>query len=154
MTDDEICGHETPSGPCQNPPTEGDHCWIESHGGHVDGHGRPSKLDEHEDDILEAAKEGLTYEGIARVAGVGVSTLHEWRDDYDDFSESLERARSEAERELIQDVDPEFVLERSYGYVKTEKREVDLDADVDSTHDVTADFVTYSPDEEDDDGDE
>ena len=111
------------------------------------GKGRPSELKQYEDDILEAAREGLTYEGIARVAGVGVSTLHQWRDDHKDFSESLERARSEAERELIEDVDAEFVLERSYGYVKTEKREVDLDADVDGTHDVTADFVTYGGDD-------
>jgi len=116
------------------------------------GKGRPSKLEKYEDDILEAAREGLTYEGIARVAGVGVSTLHEWRETHDDFSESLERARSEAELELIQDVDAEFVLERSYGYTKTEKREIDMDADVDASHDVTADFVTYTP--EGDDGDE
>ncbi|WP_135830648.1 hypothetical protein [Halorussus halobius] len=149
MTTDDICGVETGEGkPCQNPATEGDHCWIESHGGDVSGHGRPSKLDEHEDDILDAAREGLTYEGIARVAGVGVSTLHDWRNEHDDFSEALERARSEAERELIQDVDPEFVLERSYDYVKTEKREVDLDADVDAAHDVTAEFVTYTPEED------
>lgn len=147
MTED-ICGVPTgPDGegsPCQNPPTEADHCWIESHGGDVSGHGRPSKLEEYEDAILEAAREGLTYEGIARVAGIGVSTLHEWRDEHPDFSESLERARSVAERDLIQDVDAEFVLERSFGYVKTEKREVELDADVDASHDVTADFVTYS----------
>ncbi|MCD2204421.1 helix-hairpin-helix domain-containing protein [Halobacterium sp. KA-6] len=116
----------------------------EAHGG------RPSKLEKYKDDILEAAREGLTYEGIARVAGVGVSTLHAWRDEHDQFSESLERARAEAERELIQDVDAEFVLERSYDYVKTEKREVDLDADVDGTHDVTAEFVTYSAEDSDD----
>ena len=112
----------------------------EAHGG------RPSKLKEYEDAILDAAREGLTYEGIARVAGVGVATLRAWRDEHDQFSAVLERARSEAERDLIQDVEAEFVLERSYGYVKTEKREVDLDADVDSTHDVTADFVTYGGD--------
>lgn len=152
MSEDDICGVETGSGePCQNPATEGDSCWIEAHGGDVDGHGRPSKLEEYVDDILAAAREGLTYEGIARVAGIGVSTLHDWRDQHEDFSEALERARSEAERDLIQDVDAEFVLERSYGYVKTEKREVDMDADVDASHDVTADFVTYSPE---DDGDE
>jgi transposase-like protein len=151
MTNDDVCGAPTGDGePCQNPATEGDSCWIESHGGDVSGHGRPSLLDEYEDDILAAAERGLTYEGIARVAGIGVRTLHDWRDEYEDFSQSLERARSRAERELIEDVDAEFVLERSYGYVKTEKREVDLDADVDATHDVTAEFVTYTPD----DGDE
>ena len=154
MTEDDICGYEETAGdePCQNPATEGDSCWIESHGGDVSGHGRPSTLEQYEDDILEAARKGLTYEGIARVAGVGVRTLHDWRDEFEDFSQSLERARSEAELELIQDVDAEFVLERSYGYTKTEKREIDMDADVDASHDVTADFVTYAP--EDDDGDE
>lgn len=93
----------------------------EAHGG------RPSMLDEYEDELLAAARKGLTYEGIARVAGVGVSTLHEWRDEHDQFSESLERARAKAERELIEDVDAEFVLERSYGYVKTERLEADID---------------------------
>lgn len=93
----------------------------EAHGG------RPSILDEYEDELLAAARKGLTYEGIARVAGVGVSTLHEWRDEHDQFSESLERARAKAERELIEDVDAEFVLERSYGYVKTERLEADID---------------------------
>jgi len=93
----------------------------EAHGG------RPSILDEYEDKLLAAARKGLTYEGIARVAGVGVSTLHEWRDEHDQFSESLERARAKAERELIEDVDAEFVLERSYGYVKTERLEADID---------------------------
>jgi hypothetical protein len=151
MTDDDICGAMTGDDePCQNPATEGDSCWIESHGGHVSGHGRPSLLDDYEEDILAAAEKGLTYEGIARVAGIGVSTLHDWRDEHPDFSESLERARSRGERELIDDVDPEFILERSYDYVKTEKREVDLDADVDAAHDVTAEFVTYGAD----DGDE
>lgn len=154
MTDDEICGHETGSGdPCQNPPTEGDHCWIEAHGGDVSGHGRPSLLEEYEEDILDAARQGLTYEGIARVAGIGVSTLHDWRDQHDDFSEALERARGEGERRLIGEADAEFILERSYDYVKTERREVDMDADVDATHDVTAEFVTYSPGD-DVDGDE
>jgi transposase-like protein len=148
---DEICGHPTgDGGECKNPPTEGDHCWIYSHGGDVSGHGRPSLLEEYKDDLLEAAREGLTYEGIARVAGVGVSTLHEWRNEYEDFSESLERARGEAERELVQDVGAEFILERSYAYVKTEKREIDMN--VDASHDVTADFVTYSSGG--DDGDE
>jgi nucleotidyltransferase/DNA polymerase involved in DNA repair len=93
----------------------------EAHGG------RPSMLDEYEDDLLAAAQKGLTYEGIARVAGVGVSTLHEWREEHDQFSEALERARAKAERELIEDVDAEFVLERSYGYVKTERLEADID---------------------------
>jgi transposase-like protein len=151
MSEDDICGAPTAEDePCQNPATEGDSCWLAEHGGDSAPSGRPSLLEEYEDDILAAAREGLTYEGIARVAGIGVSTLHDWREEHPQFSEALERARSQAERDLIRDVDPEFVLERSYGYVKTEKREVDVDADVDATHDVTADFVTFGGD----DGDE
>ena len=151
---DETCGWPTTTdGECQNPAGEDGTCWIPSHGDAdaENPHGRPSLLEEYEDDIYAAARQGLTYEGIARVAGIGVSTLHDWRDEHADFSESLERARSKAERDLIQDVDPEFVLERSYNYVKTEKREIDMDADVDNTHDVTADFITF---ETEDDGDE
>lgn len=98
--------------------------------------GRPSKLEQYEGDLLEAAREGLTYEGIARVAGIGVSTLHEWRNEHDEFSESLERARAKAERDLIKDVDAQFVLERSYGYVKTERHEVDADIDQTTTHEL------------------
>jgi len=118
---------------CGEPRSDGDPCqWdVDAKGPcpfHNDGdspdNGRPSKLEDTKDDILDAAREGLTLEGCARVAGIGVSTLREWRKEYEDFSAALRRARAEAERELIQDVDPEFVLERSYGYMKTEKREI------------------------------
>jgi len=96
-------------------------------GDDASGKGRPSKLKKYKDEIFAAAREGLTYEGIARVAGVGVATLREWRDEYEDFSAALERERAKAERELIEDVAAEFVLERSYGYVKTERLEADID---------------------------
>jgi hypothetical protein len=143
MTGDTICGADTTGEqPCQNPAGENGRCWIPSHNPDSDDenpHGRPSQLDKYEEDILNAAKEGLTYEGIARVAGIGVSTLHEWRGENDDFSESLERARSKAERELIQDVDAEFVLERSYDYVKTERREIEADVDQTTTHELGED---------------
>lgn len=124
---DEICGHETPTGACQNPATEGDHCWIDTHGGDVSGHGRPSKLDAHEDDILAGARQGMTLEGCARLAGVDESTLHRWKNEHDDFRKSLKRARAQGELTHLQSVnDPgsRFILERSFGYVKTEKREV------------------------------
>lgn len=126
MTDD-TCGHPTPTGPCGNPATEGDNCWIESHGGHASGHGRPSKLDDTWDDIIDAAERGLTMEGIARSAGIGVSTLRDWRQQHDDFSAALSRARAKAERDLVEAVandDPRFILERSYGYTKKEEREI------------------------------
>lgn len=86
--------------------------------------GRPSKLDDHWGDIMAAAAEGLTMEGIARVAGVGVSTLNDWRRENEEFAEALRRNRAKGERELIQDADAEFILERSYGYTK--EQEIDL----------------------------
>lgn len=123
---DQECGAATTGGDeCSNPAGENGRCWIPSHnpeGSDENPNGRPSLLEEYRDEVLAAAEEGLTYEGIARVAGIGVSTLHDWRDEYPDFSESLERARSRAEREHIRNVDSEFVLERSFGYVKTEER--------------------------------
>lgn len=149
MTDTETCGAIKNDGePCEYRAKYGDgRCGIHSEET-GDTQGRPSQLEKYKDDILDAAEQGLTYEGIARVAGVGVSTLHDWRDRYESFSESLKRARSKGERELIDDVDAEFVLERSYGYTKTEQHDVDLDADVDGTHNVTSDFVTYETDDE------
>ena len=130
MTDD-ICGAETTSGnACQNPAGEDGSCWIPSHNDPdaENPHGRPSKLDERRDDIMAAAERGLTLEGIARTAGVGVSTLREWRTEHDDFSAALKRARARAEADLIQDASAEFVLERSYDYTKSQ--EVELSGEV------------------------
>lgn len=126
-SDRELCGYETPNGPCKNPPSEGDSCWIESHGGTVSGHGRPSKLADHRQDILTGARQGMTLQGCARLAGVDESTLHRWKSEYEDFCKSLKRARAQGELKHIQSVnDPgsRFILERSFGYVKTEKREI------------------------------
>jgi hypothetical protein len=127
MTEDGICGAETTGEqPCQNPAGENGRCWIPSHNDSAadNPHGRPSKLDDVWDDVMAAAERGLTVEGIARAAGIGVSTLRDWRAKHDDFSAALSRARARAEQELIKDADAEFVLERSYGYTK--EQEVEL----------------------------
>lgn len=133
---DEQCGETKNDGePCPYPPKHDDgKCGIHTEG---NTQGRPSLLDEYKGDILDAAREGLTYEGIARVAGIGVSTLHDWRDQYDGFSEALERARARGERELIQEADAEFVLERSYDYVK--KQEIEHSGDVAHEHELGED---------------
>ncbi len=89
--------------------------------------GRPTQLEEYRDEIMAAAEEGLTYEGIARVAGIGRSTLDEWRERFDEFNAELERKRAVGERDLIQDADAEFILERSYGYTKEQEVEVSGD---------------------------
>lgn len=127
MTDEdrELCGKETSKGtPCQN---YADSCpWDHDN---MNDTGRPSKLDDVWDDIIDAAERGLTFEGIARSAGIGVSTLTDWRDAHDEFSAALNRARAHAEKELIKDASAEFVLERSYGYTK--KQEVEHSGEVD-----------------------
>lgn len=133
MTDDDICGAECADGtPCEHPAGS---CPVDSHdGGKADdaaAGGRPSKFTEDRtEDILEAARRGATVEGCARAAGIGESTLYEWLDRYPEFSEAFNRARAEGERELLEDViedDPKFILERSFGYTKTEKRELEHD---------------------------
>lgn len=158
MTDD-ICGAETAgSGECQNPATEGDSCWIDSHGGDVTP-GRDFAIDaDDHDDILAAAREGLSKSGCARSAGATKDSLRRYLDAHDDFRADFARARQAGERTLIHDGlrDPDtdssmakFLLSTSFDYIKTEKREVEMDADIDSTHDVTADFVTYGGDDDD-----
>lgn len=96
----------------------------------TDGYnGRPTKLDdERYEAIMDAAERGLTYEGIARTAGIGLATLDDWRDQYEDFSKDLEQHRAVGELKLVDRVSedkPEFILERSYDYIKTEKREIE-----------------------------
>lgn len=131
--DRELCGEETSKGtPCQN---YADSCpWDHDNGNET---GRPSKLDETWDDIMDAAERGLTFEGIARSAGIGVSTLTDWRDSHDEFSAVLNRARARAEQELIQEADAEFVLERSYDYTKTQ--EIEHSGDVAHEHELNED---------------
>ena len=158
MTGPDVCGStDTETGePCRRPSGWG----TESEIGPCRDHpavGRPSKFTEDRcEDILEAARRGTTVEGCARAAGIGVSTLYDWLDDFSEFSESFNRARAKGEQRLVEEVaieDPKFILERSYDYVKTEKREVDMDAShsFDAAEGVTAEFVTY---EEATDGDE
>lgn len=114
--------------------------------------GRPHMLEDYWEDCVEAAERGLTYEGIARVAGIGVATLRDWIEENEEFSQDLKRARAVAERKLVSKAKPEFVLQTSYGYTKTEKREVEVDADVafDDKENVTADFVSFSKGEDED----
>lgn len=147
MTDDDICGHPTgDGGKCQNPPTEGDHCWIDSHGGDVSGHGRDFSIDENDhEDILEAARDGVSKRGCARAAGVSKDALDRYLGVNDDFRDSFMRARNSGERTLIRDGlrDPDtdssmakFLLASSFDYKKTEKREVDADVDQTTTHEL------------------
>lgn len=123
------CGAETSSGDeCKNPAEANGRCWIPSHnpeGSDENPQGRPSLLEEYRDEILEGARKGMTLQGCARVAGVGESTLYDWLNEYPGFSESLKRARAKGEAKRLENADDpgsRFVLERSFGYTKTEER--------------------------------
>ena len=73
------------------------------------------------------ARQGMTLEGCARLAGVAEKTLHSWINNNEEFRKSLKRARAQGELKHLQTVNDrgsQFLLERSFGYVKTEKREI------------------------------
>jgi len=140
---DELCGFEKDDGePCQLPASQDDgrcHHHTDIEGERANG-GRPSKLDEYGDQILQAAKQGMALNGCARIAGVDESTLHRWKNKYEDFAEDLRRARAQGELKHIQSVNEngsQFLLERSFGYTKTEKREVDAE----HTHDASEQYA-------------
>lgn len=139
------CGHPTQGGdgpPCQHPATEGDSCWIDAHGGDVSV-GRDFAIEEADHEaILEAARNGVSKRGCARVAGCDRASLDRYLDAHADFRAAFARARGQGERTLIADGlrDPEtdssmakFLLSTSFGHVKTEKREVDMEADIKTT---------------------
>jgi len=149
MTDD-ICGAETADGsPCQLPPSEDDgHCWNHTAEDRSIG-GRPSKFADHRDDILEAAREPIKTRDVARTAGVGKSTLYDWLDEHDEFSDAFRRARSAAARDLVTrgledpDVDTSmirFLLERTFDYTKTQELEVGGDGLVINVPDDAAEY--------------
>lgn len=97
--------------------------------------GAPTKLDSVRDDILEAAKKPLNAKQIANRGGVARSTLFRWLDENEEFAFDYRTARSEAAEKLIEKgMDPsdevdmrfvQFLLERSYEFYKTEKREIE-----------------------------
>jgi len=133
MSDDDRCGAVCTDGsPCENPA--GSCPW---HGtDNPPSNGRPSIFEDHREDLLDAAREPIKTRDVARTAGVGKSTLYEWLDEYDDFSDAFKRARSQAARELVQrgledpDVDTSmirFLLERTFQYTKSQDLTVDGD---------------------------
>ena len=140
----ERCGYEdTSSGePCRHVASRSDgrcHHHTEIEGEGVDLEGRPSEIDKHYDEIMEAARRGLSYEGIARVAGVGRSTLDDRRRADEEFNSELERNRAVAEMRFVQRAEEKhatFMLERAFGY--TEEQQIEHTGDV--FDDVVADF--------------
>jgi hypothetical protein len=132
MTDG-ICGStDTASGePCETP----EHLcqWHNSDADSPDN-GRPSKFGDARDDLLEAADSFKNIKQVANSGGIDESTLYRYLDEYPDFCKSFKRARADAAERLIQrgldqddDIDMSFVrflLERSFHFVKTERKEI------------------------------
>jgi hypothetical protein len=143
MTDDEICGADTTGDqPCQNPAGENGRCWIPTHnpdGGDENPDGRPSKFDDVRDDLLKAADSFLNHEQVANRGGVAKSTLYRYLEEREEFRNAFKRARGEAADRLVrQALDPDseidtsfarFLLERSFKFIKTERREFDTAED-------------------------
>lgn len=102
--------------------------------------GRPSKYNEERvERILKAARKGKTKKGCARAGGIIRETLNTWLEksrngeDFSGFFEEFTHARAEGESELVEQCkrsDPKFLLAASYGYKTTQKKEVDMEADV------------------------
>jgi len=128
MTDD-ICGStDTATGePCQRPAGWGTDSEIGPCKDHATAKaGRPSKFsEERKERILSAARQGTTKKGCARAGGIDESTLYDWFKKYPEFSKSFKEARAKGEQRLLQDEDvsPEFLLERSYGYTQSQEIE-------------------------------
>lgn len=91
-----------------------------------DNIGRPSEVDKHTDELLEGARQGMTMQGLSRLAGVDESNLYRYLDRNPEFRKSLRRARAQGELNHIQNVSDrgsQFLLERSYGYTKSQEIE-------------------------------
>jgi hypothetical protein len=101
-TSEAICGAETASGSrCQHKATEKgdpDRCWIDSHNDadvpDEQQPGRKEKLvGEEREDVLEAARIGMSLSGMAEYAEIDESTLHRWLWRSPDFGWELRLAR-------------------------------------------------------------
>jgi len=79
----EQCGHETADGtPCQNPASDGDSCWIPSHGGSAESHGKSSVKfsKDRVDQITSTVAEGKSIASATRMAGVSPQAFYNWLD--------------------------------------------------------------------------
>jgi len=121
-SEQEICGAPTTKGgKCSN---FAESCpWHDSEGNKLDTDaGRPSKLTpERQERMIEAAETGLPMTGIARAGGIDPSTLYEYMDKYEEFSNKLKEARNKAEMKLAKEAkkkDPRYILTRSFNWDK------------------------------------
>jgi hypothetical protein len=156
---DDICGAIKNDGdPCEYTPKYDDgQCGIHTDEADTDPGGRPSKFDDVKDDLLEAADSYVNLKQVANQGGIHKATLFRYLEKHEEFCDRFKRARGNAADRLVQraldpadDIDvtfARFLLERSFKFIKTERQEVNLQADIDATADVTAEFVTYTPDD-------
>ncbi|UIP00346.1 DNA-packaging protein [Halobaculum sp. CBA1158] len=138
MTEDEECGALKNDGErCEYTPKYPDgRCGIHTDETDTDPGGRPSKFEAVKDDLLEAADGPLNLKQVANRGGIARSTLYDYLDEHEEFSDSFKRARGTAADRLVsRALDPtdeidttfaRFLLERSFKFIKTEKQEVEL----------------------------
>lgn len=145
MTDSErdsstdICGEPKGNGePCKRDPGWGREgvskgpCMD-----HVGDFHNPKKLTpEVKNTLAGAAQEGAFKKHCAQLAEISRQTLENWlkwgeedvKKDIDspcaDLYLTFQRARGTGAVRRLKDVDSEFVLERSYGYTKTEEHQI------------------------------
>jgi len=157
---DDICGYPTAEdgSPCQHPASDGDSCWLPSHGGDAESDGgRPRALDDENtrQRVLVAVGQGLKVEHQASLAGISPDTLRRGLccvetprnpsldPDPCEFCGNYAQAHANGAREVLQDCRPEFIASASYGYIKEERRDI---TSTDGSLDLS---ITFS-----DDGDE
>jgi len=149
MTDDkDICGEPTADGtPCQRRTGFGRGEDVTT-GPCMDHYKDRPELrkftPERRERIIGAASSGAYKKHIAQMAQIKPETLTRWidmgeKDEYNgldtdlaEFYREWQRARGVGALQKLQNVEDEFVLERSYGYTKKERHEhlVDDDADL------------------------
>ena len=107
------------------------------------------KFEEVREDLLEAAELTLPSHQVANLAGVTQSTLYNYLNEHEDFAREYRKRRSRAALSQVQQTERTednaksragtFMLERVFGFTKTEKHEVEMDADINSEKDINLD---------------
>lgn len=133
------CGEQNANGkPCQREAGWGTNRDDGPCKDHAESYHNPDKLtEETKSTLIGAAQEGAFKKHCAQVAGLAPRTLRRWLEWGEDDEEAdidspcadlfvrFQRARGAGAVRRLKDADSEFILERSYGYTKEEKRELE-----------------------------